>query len=365
MSAESFAETTAAYERWRERRIPIVAADLALKHEKFRESPFAMFRGSYYRFFRQFQRHLPQVARAPAVVAVGDLHIENFGTWRDRDARLAWGVNDLDEVDVLPYTIDLVRLAASAVLAVSAGHLEIDPDQACEAIESGWREQISRRKPEPFVLGERHAHLYRLAREAIIDPVAFEKRIRALPAFERALPKPAARMLSQVVPAREFRPTLSRRVAGVGSLGARRIVAHGEVDGGLLVREAKQVPGPASTWAEPDRAQLGGLAGAIDAARGVAGDPWRRQSRKWVLRPLAPDATCLSLASLRRKHSEGDLLRSMGREAANIHLIALSGAAPAKSIRRDHEARPEDWLRSAADTMVKLTEDDFAEWARG
>jgi Uncharacterized protein conserved in bacteria (DUF2252) len=363
MSKEGFAEVTASYERWRERRIPIVAEDLALKHEKFRESPFVLFRGTYYRFYEQFERLLPELASAPAVVAVGDLHVENFGTWRDRDARLAWGVNDLDEIDLLPYTIDLVRLASSAVLAAHAGHLELDHDRVCEAIESGWREQIAQRHPHPFVLGERHAHLYRLAREAIVDPVVFEKRIKALPAFERALPKPAARMLAQVVPGREFRPALSRRVAGVGSLGSRRIVAHAEVDGGLTVREAKQVPGPASMWANPNRTQIGGLPGAVDSARGVAGDPWRRQSRKWVLRPLAPDATRLNLSSLRRKHNELEVLHSMGQETANIHLIQLAGAAPTKAVRRDHEARPTSWLHDAADVMVKQVEDDYKAWS--
>jgi hypothetical protein len=362
VSKAGIAEATAAYERWRERRIPIVAEDLAFKHAKLRESPFVLFRGTYYRFFQQFERVLPEPARAPAVVAVGDLHVENFGTWRDRDARLAWGVNDLDEVDLLPYTLDLVRLATSAVLAISAGHLELDPDRACEAIQVGWRERIGQRRPNPFVIGERNAHLYRMAREAIVDPVVFEKRIKSLPAFERALPKPAARMLAQVVPAREFRPALSRRVAGVGSLGSRRIVAHGDVDGGMIVREAKQVPGPASMWAQPKRTQVGGLPAAIDAARGVAANPSWKQSRKWVLRPLAPDATRLELASLRRKHRELDLLHCMGAEAANIHLTAVTGAAPTKAIRRDADERDPAWLRAAVDVMAELAEDDHANW---
>jgi uncharacterized protein (DUF2252 family) len=362
VTKDGLAQATASYEGWRKRRIPIVEEDIAFKHAKLASSPFVLFRGTYYRFFQQFERVLPEVARARTVLAVGDLHVENFGTWRDRDSRLAWGVNNLDEVDLLPYTIDLVRLATSAVLAISAGHLELDPDRACEAIQAGWRERIGQRKPRPFVLGEPHAHLYRVAREAIVDPVVFEKRIKALPAFERALPKPAARMLAQVLPTREFRPALSRRVAGLGSLGSRRIVAHAEVDGGLLVREAKQVPGPASMWAQPKRAQVAGLPAAIHTARRVAADPYRRQSRKWVLRPLAPEATSLELASLRRKHSEIDLLHSMGAETANIHLTSVTGAAAPKTIRRDDEARDPAWLRAAVETMATLTEDDYAAW---
>ena len=31
---------------------------------------------------------------AAQVLAIGDIHLENFGTWRDVDGRLVWGVND-------------------------------------------------------------------------------------------------------------------------------------------------------------------------------------------------------------------------------------------------------------------------------
>src|ERR1039458_5738131 len=34
---------------------------------------------------------------APKVLAVGDLHVGSFGTWRDTEGRLSWGVDDFDE----------------------------------------------------------------------------------------------------------------------------------------------------------------------------------------------------------------------------------------------------------------------------
>ena len=359
---DSLRSVTDSYEAWRARRIQVVAQDIETKHREMATSAFRMLRGTAYRFQQQFRALLPDLAAAPAAVAVGDLHVENFGTWRDRDARLAWGVNDFDEIDLLPYTFDLVRLAASAALAIEEGHLSIAPDAATGAILGGWRERIATRKVSPFVLGERHAHLYRLASEAITDPVRFEQTIRALPAFERALPKPAARMLTQVTPPGDFRPQLAKRVAGMGSLGARRIVAFGDLDGGLVVREAKQIPGPVSMWADPKRAQVGGLPAAVEASRGVAADPWRRQSRKWVLRPLAPDATRLELTTLRRRHAAEGLLRSMGEEAANIHLVSAEGAAAPKAIRKDEEGRAEGWLAEATATMVASVKSDYAEW---
>ena len=55
-----------------------------------------------------------------AVLAVGDIHLENFGTWRDADGRLVWGVNDFDEAAEMPYVLDLIRLATSALVARTA-----------------------------------------------------------------------------------------------------------------------------------------------------------------------------------------------------------------------------------------------------
>jgi uncharacterized protein (DUF2252 family) len=69
------------------------------------------------------------------VLAVGDLHLENFGTWRDGLGRLAWGINDFDEAYPLPYTHDLVRLATSAFLAVEQEHLCIKQKAACQAVD--------------------------------------------------------------------------------------------------------------------------------------------------------------------------------------------------------------------------------------
>ena len=361
-TANTFSNTTAGYERWRGRRIQIVEDDLAAKQAKLRESPFMLFRGAPYRYHELFARLLPELAAAPVAIAAGDLHVENFGTWLDRDARVVWGAIDLDEVDLLPYTLDLVRLAASAVLAADAGLLAIDAGAACEAIESGWRERLGARRPRPFVLGERHQHLWRIAAQDALDPIAFDEWVAALPPYERALPKPALRMLAAVTPPGDFRPQLRRRRAGVASLGARRIVASGELDGGPIVREAKQVPGPVSMWSDPKRTQVSGLVGAIDAARGVAADPCRRQSRKWVVRPLRPQTTRLELAGLKGSHPIGDLLHSTGEEAANIQLVAIRGASPPKLLRRDDEARGTGWLLPAAEAIAEATRADHVEW---
>jgi uncharacterized protein (DUF2252 family) len=42
------------------------------------------------------------IARVTTVLAVGDLHADNFGTWRDREGRLIWGINDFYDAYLLP-----------------------------------------------------------------------------------------------------------------------------------------------------------------------------------------------------------------------------------------------------------------------
>ena len=78
-----------------------------------KESVFAFLRATYYRWIQVWPEVCPQLVSAATVLAIGDLHVENFGTWRDIEGRLVWGINDFDEAYPLPYTNDLVRLASS------------------------------------------------------------------------------------------------------------------------------------------------------------------------------------------------------------------------------------------------------------
>src|SRR5467141_2680857 len=116
-------KATTSYEAWMSGHIPTVTADLRYKHVQMAESPFAFMRATFYRWAQTWKELCPDASRAPDVLAVGDLHVENFGTWRDAEGRLIWGINDFDEAFELPYTLDLVRLATSAHVAVAAGRL--------------------------------------------------------------------------------------------------------------------------------------------------------------------------------------------------------------------------------------------------
>lgn len=105
------------YECWLRRKCDVVEEGLRKKHDRMAKDAFKFFRATCFRFARKVRNILPDLAEAPTAPAVGDAHIENWGTWRDAEGRLVWGVNDFDEAADLPYTYDLLRLAVSARFA--------------------------------------------------------------------------------------------------------------------------------------------------------------------------------------------------------------------------------------------------------
>ena len=135
----SFRSVNDEYEAWLATQCSVVASDLDYKHKRMRKNAFVFLRATYFRWAGQIEELCPELGTAPAVLSVGDLHLENFGTWRDAEGRLVWGVNDVDEAWRLPYTIDLTRLATSALLAIRAGRFALTVGESCEAILEGYR----------------------------------------------------------------------------------------------------------------------------------------------------------------------------------------------------------------------------------
>ena len=87
---------------------------VARKHDRMRASPFAFLRGSC----RLFYDTLPSATgREPLVWGCGDLHLENFGSYRGENRLTYFDLNDFDDATCLPATAELVRLVASILLA--------------------------------------------------------------------------------------------------------------------------------------------------------------------------------------------------------------------------------------------------------
>ena len=350
-------KATKKYESWLARRIPILAADLKLKHREMAAAAFPFLRATFYRWAQIWPEACRDAARAPVVLAVGDLHVENFGTWRDIEGRLIWGVNDFDEVYPMPYTIDLVRLATSAHLAIAAEHLTLGPKDACDAILEGYTENL-RRGGAPIVLGERHHWLRRIAFTELRDPSQFWPRITALPTLEAPPPKSAVKALERMMPEPGLSFRLAHRVAGLGSLGRERYVAIADWRGGKIAREAKSLVTSAWQWANGGSSEKIFYECMLEQAVRCR-DPFVRLKSRWIVRRLAPDCSRIEMAALPRAHDEHRLLYEMGRETANVH---LGSKRATKAVARDLHRRPARWLHVATRAMVEATGKDWEEW---
>ena len=349
-------QATRAYESWLSERMPLVAADLTAKHARMKESVFAFLRATFYRWVELWSDVCPELRTAPTVLAVGDLHVENFGTWRDAEGRLVWGVNDFDEACRLPYANDLVRLAVSAQLATQESQLSCSLGEICGALADGYLEGVER-GGRAFVLAERHAWLRTLAISDLRDPIHFWKKLQDLPTMVRGVPGVVRRQLQAALPAKGLPFRIVHRQAGLGSLGRRRFTALAEWRNGLIAREAKELTDSAFNWR--DGAPAGIFYRQIVEQAVRVPDPFLQIAEPWLLRRLAPDCSRIPLASLPKQKDEISLLRVMGWETANIHLGTKDAR---KRILRDLRRRPAKWLHQSTANMTQAMLEDWKSW---
>src|ERR1039458_1246045 len=231
-------KATKKFEDWLGLHIRRVEPDLRFKHAQMGAGLFPFFRATFYRWVQGWPEVCAELDQVPHILSVGDLHVENFGTWRDTDGRLVWGVNDFDEANIFPYTMDLVRLATSALLATREQRLAMKPKEAAAAILEGY-ERGMEAGGRPFVLGESHEWLRAIAESKLRDPVVFWGKMDRLLTVKGEIPESAREAIEHLLPERGIPYRLARRVAGLGSLGRTRLVAIAGGKGGRGGREAK------------------------------------------------------------------------------------------------------------------------------
>lgn len=246
-------EATRSYEAWLSRQTPLLNRDLRHKHSGMRNDSFSFMRATYYRWAQLWPQICPELVRDAAALAVGDLHVENFGTWRDVDGRLVWGINDFDETHPLPFSNDLVRLAVSATLATENGEMSIDPNAACASIVKGYRACLVA-GGRPLVLVDSSSPLRTMARSRLDHPEKFWEKLHGFPSQRKPIPKAAACAIKGLLPDTGIELRFLNRVAGIGSLGKARYTGVGTWKGGQIAREAKVLTASACDWAKGKRA---------------------------------------------------------------------------------------------------------------
>jgi len=351
-------KATRQFEEWLAHRTDIVKKDLHLKHANMKAAVFPFLRATYYRWAQNWPKVCPELAKAPPVLAVGDLHVENFGTWRDVEGRLIWGVNDFDEAHPMAYANDLVRLAVSAHLAAELGNLPLKHKDICDSILEGYREGMLE-QGRPFVLEETHNWLRQIAVSELRDPVHFWAKMDALPTVKDPAPTSALEAIEHLMPARDLPYRLTHRIAGLGSLGHARYVALAEWHGGKIAREAKALVSSACYWAKGHEGPPEILYQAIITRAVRCLDPFVQLRGRWIVRRLSPHCSRIELADLKAQGEETRLLHAMGWETANVHLGTKSAR---KAILRHMQKQKGKWLHAATLEMLTAVRNDWKVW---
>ena len=351
-------ESTRSYERWMRNCAPVVESHLRDKHAKMRADPFQFLRGTYYRWAQLWPGLCSNCVHAPRVLSVGDLHVDSFGTWRDREGRLCWGVDDFDEAYPLPYTNDLVRLVASAKIARKLGLLGVRTKLVSEIILTAYRETLSV-GGRAYVLAEGERPLEKLGIEALKAPNAFWQKLCSRPAVHRNVPADALRSMKAALPEPKLECRIISREAGLGSLGQQRFVAIAECRGGYIAREAKRLIPSANKWLNGGNGTRQSYYRRIITSAIRSPDPYQQVDGNWLIRRLSPDSNPIKIEELSCKRDEELLLYVMGSETANVH---LGSRRRANYILADLKQRGDRWLWSAARKMAKAVRRDWKHW---
>lgn len=335
---------------------------LASKYRKMRDDAFAFLRGTCHLFYERLPRS-GIFKSAPLVWSCGDLHFENFGSFKG-DNRLAYfDLNDFDEAILAPASWDLVRMLSS--LRVGAKSLGVGPADAqalCTAFLDAYSAALALGKAywvEPQtahgLVGTLLDGLRTRQRAPFLNTYTLTKGKKRLLKTDGKKALPATDSQSTKVRAfmDAFAPTqpdpgfyrvidVARRVAGTGSLGVERyaILVHGKgaPDGHYLLDLKQAMPSALTNRVKTKQPHWTSEAQRIvvtqrrvQAVSMAFLQPVSIENKSYVLRGLQPledrvalDGTKQSIAEIRRTISTmGQIvawgqLRSSGRQGSAI-----------------------------------------------
>lgn len=217
---------------------------LALKYRNMRLSPFVFLRGTCHLFYDRLPR-MRVLDRAPATWLCGDLHIENFGSYKGDNRLVYFDMNDFDEAVLAPCSWDLVRCLSSILVGAQSMSVKRPVARAlCRtfldayvaALAHGKARWVERETAEGMIkhllesLRNRQRPQFLASRT---ERTGKRRQIRldgkkALPVSDKQRNKVTAFMdsFAAAQPNPQFYKVLdvARRIAGTGSLGVERYI---------------------------------------------------------------------------------------------------------------------------------------------
>jgi uncharacterized protein (DUF2252 family) len=335
-----------------------------MKYDKMSVNPFIFLRGTCHLFYEDWPGKM--LNDAPRVWLCGDLHLENFGSYKGDNRQVYFDMNDFDEAVLGPAAWDVVRLLTS--LLVGADSLRLKHADAktlceayvksyCQALAVGRARYVERETARGMVKDLLVSLSLRKRKNFLNDRtkvVGSQRRFRtdhprqlAVSEMERAQITSYFKAWASHQPEPRFFRLLdiTRRIAGTGSLGVERFILLVEGEGSphtnylLDLKEAR----PTALLSLAHKLKLKQPRWPNEAERVVTIEQ-RVQStppallksltfggKSYVLRELQPTADRVSLASTRGNvellrpviETMGELtawgqLRSSGRQGSAI-----------------------------------------------
>lgn len=292
---------------------------LALKYKKMAGDPLGFFRGTAHLFYEDWPGDR-LLARAPAAWLCGDLHLENFGTYRADNRLTYFDCNDFDDGCLGPATWDVARLLVSVAIECAERDFKTkETREMCARVADAYAAALGNGKPrwteeetstgiirELFEGLKRRTQLKYLNSRTVVEKR--KRRInttngKALTATEKD--RAAVRAFFQKHT--EFHCLdVARRVAGNGSLGVPRFVVLAEDPlQNVFLLDLKQAQ-PATPLlhgtplAQPkwknDAERVVGAQVLVIAAPPAFLQPVVFGGRGWVLRELLPSEDRVDVA---------------------------------------------------------------------
>ena len=155
------------------------------KYKAMMENPFRFFRGSCHIFYEDLAAGKLDIT-SPAAWICGDLHLENFGSYKSDNRLVYFDMNDFDEAILAPAHWEILRLVTSIFVAFES--LEIEKKRAeklarlyirvyAETLKSGKAGYIERQTAEGIV-SEFLAHAALKKRRQVLDKKTIKTRDR-------------------------------------------------------------------------------------------------------------------------------------------------------------------------------------------
>ena len=370
---------------------------LAMKYAKMAQSPFIFLRGACHLFYDTLP-DAPLFHDAPLAWCCGDLHFENFGSYKGDNRLVYFDINDYDEAALAPVTWDMVRLLTSIQCGADVLHATraeaLAVSQSCldayrSALINGKPLWVERETSGGLVNAllttlqsrERAAFLDKRTigkarrRSLIIDDV------KALPASD-AQKKNVTEFMDQFA-ATQTSPKffevldIARRIAGTGSLGVERFVVlvegKGSPDGNYLldIKEAKpsaMVPHLARlgitqpVW--PDEAsRVVSVQNRMQAVDHAFLHPVNLGGLPCIMKGLQPSEDRVSIGEWGKKLDRlKEVVATMGRILAWDQLRASGRSSAASADELIAFARRGDWAAEMLEVASMMTQVTSQQW---